>query len=50
MYKLILQNISKHIALENEEADYFTGLISFRDDSTKHSKKKFTNDCLRKVT
>jgi hypothetical protein len=40
MYKSILQNISKHIALENEEADYFTGLISFKDESTKHSHDK----------
>jgi CRP-like cAMP-binding protein len=31
MYKSILQNISKHITLENEEQDYFIGLLTFRE-------------------
>ncbi|HEV8272139.1 MAG TPA: Crp/Fnr family transcriptional regulator [Chitinophagaceae bacterium] len=31
MYKSILENISKHILLETEEADYFTGLLSFKE-------------------
>jgi CRP-like cAMP-binding protein len=31
MYKSVLQNISEHIILEKEEADYFTGLLNFKE-------------------
>jgi len=31
MYTSILQNISKHISLDKEEADYFMGLIRFKE-------------------
>jgi CRP-like cAMP-binding protein len=34
-FNLVLQNIAKHIVLNNEEASYFTGLLKYREIARK---------------